>query len=308
MVHEFNKETGIVVSMTRKGSGETFAQIWAERKNPKGDVWWGGTGDAHIQAAEVDLTETYQSPFLAHLHPWAIDPEGQGRYRMTGIYLGLLGFGYNREWLEKNKLPPPRAWNDLISPQYHGEVQMANPNSSGSAYTMLATIVQLYGEVAAFDYFRQLHKNINQYTKSGVGPIKAAARGETGIGIAFMHDAFTERDAGFPMEVVYPSDGTGYEIGGVSIIRGARHVENARQWIDWALTAEAQGLAAAAKSFQTPSNKNALRPKDAPDPAHAKLINFDIKKYGSKSMRQYLLKRWHDTVKNQVINAHNNEP
>ncbi|MEN8197553.1 MAG: substrate-binding domain-containing protein, partial [Pseudomonadota bacterium] len=52
MVAEFEKRTGIKVAMTRKSSGETFAQIKAEASNPKGDVWWGGTGDPHLQAAE----------------------------------------------------------------------------------------------------------------------------------------------------------------------------------------------------------------------------------------------------------------
>ncbi len=46
---EFEKKTGISVDMTRKSSGETYAQIKAESSNPKGDVWWGGTGDPHLQ-------------------------------------------------------------------------------------------------------------------------------------------------------------------------------------------------------------------------------------------------------------------
>ncbi len=49
---EFEKETGIKVAMTLKGSGESFAQISAEKANPKLDLWFGGTGDPHLQAAE----------------------------------------------------------------------------------------------------------------------------------------------------------------------------------------------------------------------------------------------------------------
>ena len=69
MVEEFEKATGIKVAMTRKSSGETFAQINAESRNPKGDVWWGGTGDPHLQAAEEGLTEEYVSPLFDQLHP-----------------------------------------------------------------------------------------------------------------------------------------------------------------------------------------------------------------------------------------------
>jgi iron(III) transport system substrate-binding protein len=50
--NEFQKATGVKVNVSHKGSGETFAQIKAEATNPKGDVWFGGTGDPHLQAAE----------------------------------------------------------------------------------------------------------------------------------------------------------------------------------------------------------------------------------------------------------------
>src|SRR3954453_21344492 len=62
MVDAFEKATGIKVSMTRKSSGETYAQVKAEAANPRGDIWWGGTGDPHMQAAEEGLTEEYKSP------------------------------------------------------------------------------------------------------------------------------------------------------------------------------------------------------------------------------------------------------
>ncbi|MGA1538028.1 MAG: substrate-binding domain-containing protein, partial [bacterium] len=74
MVNTFEKQTGIRVSMTRKSSGETLAQIKAEKSNPKGDVWWGGTGDPHLQAAEEGLTEVYNSPMLSQLQDWALSP------------------------------------------------------------------------------------------------------------------------------------------------------------------------------------------------------------------------------------------
>ena len=65
LANEFQKATGVKVSMTQKGSGETIAQLKAEAQNPKGDVWFGGTGDPHLQAAEEGLTEAYKSPKLA---------------------------------------------------------------------------------------------------------------------------------------------------------------------------------------------------------------------------------------------------
>src|SRR5437764_7626963 len=96
---EFQRETGIKIGLTLKGSGESMAQLAAEKANPKLDVWFGGTGDPHLQAAEQDLTVSYKSPLLAQLQPWAQRQAEQSGYKTVGIYLGALGLGYNTELL-----------------------------------------------------------------------------------------------------------------------------------------------------------------------------------------------------------------
>ncbi len=297
MVTLFEKETGIKVAMTRKSSGETFAQIKAEARNPKGDIWWGGTGDPHLQAAEEGLTQPYVSPMREQLHAWAMSQARAANDKTIGIYAGALGYGYNEELLQQYNLPAPSCWKDLIKPVYKGHVQMANPNSSGTAYTTLATIVQLFGEDEGFAFMKALHRNINQYTKSGSAPIKAAARGENTIGIVFMHDAVKQAVSGFPIKVVAPCEGTGYEIGSMSIIADARHPENAKKFYDFALRADVQSHALEVKSFQVQSNRAADISPDSPKLGDIKLITYDFKKYGSSAERKRLLKKWDDEVK-----------
>src|SRR4030095_13633329 len=119
------------------------AQVKAEASNPKGDIWWGGTGDPHLQAAEEGLTEEYKSPVLDQLHDWAKKQAEQSGYKTVGVYGGALGFGCNTELLAEESLAETKCWDDLIKPEYKGEVQIANPNSSGTAYTALATFVQM---------------------------------------------------------------------------------------------------------------------------------------------------------------------
>lgn len=296
MAKGFEEATGIKVSMTRKSSGETLAQIKAESENPKGDVWWGGTGDPHLQAAEEGLTDVYESSMRGELHDWAISQAESGGNATIGIYSGALGYGYNEEVLKANNLPEPSCWKDLTKPEYKGHVQMANPNSSGTAYTTLATIVQLFGEDEGFEFMKALHKNINQYTKSGSAPIKAAARGENTIGIVFMHDAVKQAASGFPIKVVAPCEGTGYEIGGMSLIKGSRNPESAKKFYDWALTADVQSRSLEVKAFQVMSNKTAESSPMAPDLSKLTLIDYDFKKYGSADERKRLLKKWDDEV------------
>jgi iron(III) transport system substrate-binding protein len=297
MVNEFQRVTGITVAMTRKSSGETYAQVAAEAANPRGDIWWGGTGDPHLQAAEEGLTLEYRSALLKDLAPWAVKQAQQSKYRTVGIYAGVLGFGYNTEVLKRRNLPEPKCWSDLLSDKYKDEVQVADPNSSGTSYTMLATMVQIYGEGKGFDYLKRLHRNINQYTKSGAAPAKATASGETLIGITFMHDLVTFAVQGNPIKVVAPCEGTGYEVGSMSLIKGARNLEQAKAWYDWALTPEAQSIGAEAKAYQIPSNKNAKVPPQAPRLEQTKVIDYDFAKYGSSAERKRLLSKWDKEVK-----------
>ena len=296
VARSFEETSGIKVDMTRKSSGETFAQIKAEESNPRGDIWWGGTGDPHLQAAEEGLTEEYVSPMRDQLHPWAISQAESAGNRTIGIYSGALGFGYNRDLIAKNNLPEPACWEDLTKPEFKGHIQIANPNSSGTAYTTLATMIQLFGEEGGFDYMKRLHANVNQYTKSGSAPIKAAGQGESTVGIVFLHDAVATAVAGFPVSVVAPCEGTGYEIGSMSIIKGARNLDQAKAFYDWALTAEAQTLALQVNAFQVMSNKGAESSDLAPNMDLIKLIDYDFKKYGSSDERKRLLSKWDNDV------------
>jgi iron(III) transport system substrate-binding protein len=298
MMQAFERKTGVKVSMTRKSSGETFAQIKAEAANPRGDVWWGGTGDPHLQAAEENLTEEYRSAQLANLLPWAVKQAEASKFRTVGIYAGALGYSFNTQQLARRNLPEPKCWADLAKAEYKDEVQVADPNSSGTAYTKVATLVQLLGEDKAFEFLKAMHKNVNQYTKSGAAPARAAATGESLIGITFLHDAVAQAVGGAPVKIVSPCEGTGYEIGSMSIIKGAKNMANAKAFFDWALTPEAQALGAEAKAYQVPSNSASPVPPQAPKLADIKLIDYDFAKYGSSAERTRLLAKWDAEVRN----------
>jgi iron(III) transport system substrate-binding protein len=158
--------------------------------------------------------------------------------------------------------------------------------------------VQILGEERRFDYLKALHTPTSTSTPSqALAPIKAAGRGETLIGIVFMHDAITQAVRNFPIKTVAPCEGTGYEIGSMSIIEGARNADNAKKFYDWALSPEAQALGARAQSFQVPSNKAAPTPPQAPKLSDIKLINYDFQKFGSSEERKRLLSKFDAEIK-----------
>jgi iron(III) transport system substrate-binding protein len=128
--------------------------------------------------------------------------------------------------------------------------------------------------------------------------VKAVALGETGIAIAFMHDMVTMIAEGAPVKTLAPCEGTGYETGSISLVKGGKNMETAQKFVDWALSAETQKLVGAdMKIYSIASNKNAPVSPDAPKLSEMKLINYDTAKYGSVAERTRLLKKWDAEVK-----------
>lgn len=292
----FEKETGVKVNWIRASSNEMYARIEAEKANPKGDVWFGGTGDPHFDAAEKGLTEPYCSPRMPELRDFMRDPIGG--CRVLGLYAGPLGWAVNEELLKKQGKPIPRTWEDLAKPEYTGLIAVANPNTSGTAYTMLVTILQIFGEEKGWNYLARLHKNVAQYTKSGSAPGQLAGRGEVAIAIIFLHDAVLFAEEGFPVKPTSPADGTGYEVGGLSLIKNAPHPEIAKRFIDWALSPDVQVIGRQFRSFQLPSNSKAPLPEQITKYGvsfeNVKVINYDFKWAGQH--RNRVLKRWSEEI------------
>jgi iron(III) transport system substrate-binding protein len=292
----YEKTTGQKAVFIRRTDGESLAQIRAEKANPRADVYHAAESASAKALAAEGLLEAYKSPNVAQLHDWAQRIAEESRYFQTPIYTGVLGFGYNTELLAKNKMPEPKCWRDLANPAYKNEIQMANPGTSGTAFNMVSTILQLMGEDEGFKFLAAMNKNVNQYTRSGTAGIRAAAKGETTIGIAFLHDSIAQAVQGYPIKTVAPCEGTGYEIISSAIIKGGPNPEGAKKWMDFVLSPAGQNVAITVGKFQIPSNKDAQLHPLAPKASDVKLIKIDLDKYGSKEGRERLLSRWENEV------------
>ena len=295
----YERTQNVKVNVINKPTGESFAQLMAEKARPKVDVWFGGTIDPHLQAADSGLLQEYRSPSLSQLYPWAQHAAKVSGYRTVGLYSEVLGVAYNTEILTKKNLPTPKCWKDLALPAFRGEVQIANAQSSGTSYVAIATFVQIFGEEKAFDFMKAMHPNVSAYSRQGLGPIKAVAKGEAGVSVSFLHNAAQEAELGFPVKHLTPCEGTGYSVGGMSIVKGAPNTAEARRFFEWALSPQGQKVAATSRSYQFPSNRQTPVPEGAPDLKGAKLIDYDLQKYGDSAERKRLLNRWEKEVYNR---------
>lgn len=292
LVTAFQRDTGIKVNMARKSGGEILAQIRAEANNPRTDIWFGGSIEAHMAASEDGLLAAYTSPNMKDLHPWAVKAHQQANQFAVGVSSGVIGLVHNSDVAKKKGFSPPKAWSDLLDPKLKGEIQMPNPNSSSTAYTIIAGLVQLMGEDKAFEFLIKMHPNVNAYTRSGSAPQKAVAQGESGVSIGFNFDIPTDKAKGFPIDIVFPAEGTSYEVAGMSMIKGTRNEKEAKAFYDWYLTASAQDISASIGQYHIPSHKGAKLDARIPDTSKMKLVDYDFKKFGSAAMRRALLARW----------------
>lgn len=295
----FEAVTGQRAAISRKTDGEIMAQLRAEGDNPRFDVWHSAGPDVAQIMARDGFLDRYQSPRLGELHDWAQRAAQASDYTLTPIYMGVIGFGYNGDLLARRNLPEPRCWADLVNPAYRNEIQMADPSSSGTAYTMVTTILQIMGEDRGFAYLRELHRNINQYTRSGTAGIRAAARGETIIGIAFLHDSVAQAVQGFPVRSVAPCEGTGFEMPGVAIVKNARNPQAAQRWVDFVLGVDGQNVSFDMSKYQVQSNRNARLHPLAPRPEQINMSNdYDIFRFATDEARNRILARFDSEVRN----------
>ncbi len=297
---EFQAASGIKVLQVRKATGEALAQLRAEAANPKTDLWWGGTGDPYLQAAEAGLLEAYRPAYLNDLHGWAVRQYAMSGNMVGGFYTSAIGFGWNEDVLRKKKLPAPKCWSDLLNPAYKGEIETSHPGSSGTGYTILAGLVQSMGEDAAFDYLKKLHRNVTQYTRSGTAQARSVAKGEVGIGVSFIFGFENERQQGFTMvKSAAPCEGTSYEIGGIALVKGARNKAAALKYYDWLMSPAGQQVGARANSLQVPANKTFKPDPRIPTVDSVRLIKYDFEKYGKAAERKRLIERWQREVESQ---------
>lgn len=304
-IDAFEKDTDIQVKFVRLSSGSALARLQAERRNPRFSIWFAGPNSSHIAAGQKGLLASYSSP-KSSLLPAKDTFMDKKQNHWVGIYAGFIAFAANKQFLSKNKLQAPTSWRDLLKPQYKGKIAMAFPFSSGTAYTILATLLQVgfdgskpRSKVAidkGFAFAKKLDKQVGQYLESGSGCIALAGTGEFPVCISFSHDIAAKGiSKGLPLTMSFPKEGTGSEIGGMALIKGGPETgTHARTFYDWALSKRAQDLYQ--RYFRVPLNRKAKVGKDVIQASSIKLVDFDNQWAGERHAD--FIGRWREETGN----------
>ncbi len=241
VLQRFEESTGISTNFVRLSGGEILARLETSKgaANAEFDVWWGGPAESFAAAAERDLLTKYDAPGRAGLDPRWMDEEGYWQsYMVTpnGICVSTTA-------LDRLGVDEPQTWEDLTAPEFRNNVAMAHPTTSGTGFGMLATqYVRFDGDAdAAIGYLKRLHPSILQYTKGGTAPIQMVVAGEVAVGqgVATNCEHAATINGLDDLKMIFPSDGIGVEVGAMAIVNGARNMDAAKKFIDWAMTDEA---------------------------------------------------------------------
>lgn len=236
-INAYEAATGERISFVRLSAGEALARIRSEGSHPQVALWLGGPGAEVAVAGTEGLLTPYQPKAE---FPLAVEHHAPD-WSWSGWYIGVVGFAANTDFLKQHNLQPPTSYQDLLNPVYTGHVGIAYAYTSGTAYTILASLVQLMGEEAAFQFVKQLDAQVHHYNKSGSACVAQAGLGEIAVCVAFSQDILQKGvGKGYPLTLSFPTEGVGYEIGGVALVKGGPHPDRAKKFIDWLYTKAAQ--------------------------------------------------------------------
>lgn len=289
---QFKADTGIEIEYISLGGGDAVARVQAEMSNPKADFLVGGSVDLYGSLATAGAFLEYDSPNNDTLDARFNDPN----HYWQGWYMGVLSIIINEERfnaeIASQGVAEPTTWDDLLDPAYKNVFVWANPTTAGGAYIATACQIFRLGEEEAWTYLKALDQNVHHYYKGAGDVISPVATGEFIASIAWGHDSYKTQQEGYPLKLIIPAQ-TAYEIGGAAIIKDGPNTENAKIFMDWLLTKEAQELSTKT-SYRYPVRNDVAAPQGLPALDEVDLVNYDRDQ--AAAMKEAVLERFETEI------------
>lgn len=276
------KNPDLQVDIITAGSGELITRLQSQQPNPSGDIILGIAQEAF--EGNYDLFEGYKVK-SDNIPELLKDTKSPPKY--FGMSMPIQAFIVNTNLLSKSEFPT--SWEDLADPKYKGQVIMANPSMSGSAYSQ----VYQMNEILGFDFIKKLVPNTVFVTSSKIVP-EAVSRGEYAIGVTGDYNVAKKIKEGAPVAVAYPEEGTGARFDASGIIKGGPNPENAKRFMDWIVTKEALTIVYES-NFRRTVNPDVPVPDGLPPLETVTLVPYDADK--AAEMREDLTTRTVDLIK-----------
>lgn len=230
----------VEIAWVRDSTGVITARLIAEKSNPRADAIWGLSVFSLMQMDGQGMLEGYTPEDADKLR--ANFRSSKSPMTWTGMDAFASAICFNTVLAKQKNLPTPVTWSDLTKPAFAGQVVMPNPNSSGTGFLTVAGWLAHDGTDAGWKFMTALHQNIATYLHSGSAPCTNAARGEFVAGIGLDMRAVELKNQGAPIDIVVPTDGVGYDLEGMAIVKGTKNLEAAKRLADFSVSVAANEL------------------------------------------------------------------
>jgi iron(III) transport system substrate-binding protein len=254
---------GVRIQWLDMGSQEVLDRLRSERANPQADVWWGAPAEIFDAGAEAGLLEPYRPTWAEYLPPEGRDPED----RWFATYLTPEVIAYNSAAVPREEAP--QEWDDVLDPRWRGEVLIREPLASGTMRAIFSAIIYRESEgtgdpTAGYEWLLRLDAQTREYVLNPTLLYQKLARQEGLVTLWNMPDIETLRaTADYPIDYVIPAGGTPIVLDGIAVVRGTRHPELARAFVEYVGSREA--LAEAAERFFRIPARTDMEPDELPE-------------------------------------------
>lgn len=238
---EFEKETGVKVDFINL-KGALADRVRAEKANPQSDVMYGAPSSVFLELKGEGLFDAFAPSWADKIDPLFKDSKS---YWYGTIQTPVVMF-YNREMITKEEAP--KDWSDLAKPEYRNKLVFRNALSSSAraTYSSLLQQFEKQGELEnGWELMKAIDANTKQYYGSGSLLFQAVGRKEAAISFMVLNAVIDNKIKNkIPLEVVNAQSGSPVITDGIALVRGAKHPNAARAFIEFAGSAKIQAMLA----------------------------------------------------------------
>jgi len=251
---------GVTVHVLNPGGTESMMKkLDSESSNPQADVVHAGSSLNYEYAIKQDLIEPYapqaegfQSVIKVGDSELVLSHPEDYYHSWSLMFTGIM---YNSQVMEKNNLPMPDSYQDLTNPAYEGHIISANPLQSSTAFTNVMATIQGYDD-EAWELWEGINKNLPYYSNSSSKIYSLTKKGEFAFAISLSRPALVAKQEGYPVDFIFPKDGTLVYDNAMALVKNAKHPELAKKFMDFILSNEMQREGA--KYLYIPAKKGVL--------------------------------------------------
>jgi iron(III) transport system substrate-binding protein len=287
LAQEYEKSTNVRINFVPMSENELLTRVKLDKSKPSADMVLTSSGvlellkqEGYLLPSSSEQTDIIPARFKEEHGYW------------TGVWYDPIIFAVNKDYI-KSLSQLPTKWTDLAK---DGNFRLGITDflAADASANLLYAFVATNGEAQTFDFLRKIHPKIVQYAKFLSTPVRMAGMGEVDIAIAVQSESIRYVNDGFPVNIIYPEDGTAYFLTGAAVMAGNTHEAEAKPFLDWLLQDSAQATLHKNKFFFIPTNQEIT--------AYKAYTNKNMKLFEAKPMltpeeKKLLLDKWVQNVR-----------